>query len=191
MKVNQRLFTLFILFFMISPILSADDPVWNIRSVPIDQITVVAHRGAGDLAPENTMEALQLTWGMGGVPEVDIRTSKDGVLVMFHDNNFKRILPTASEEVKKKGIEDLTWAEIQKLDIGSFRGKKFAGQKVVSLAEIIQALKKDKKRKVFIDVKRVDFAKLAEETKEVHPQIILATGTYRHLKEWKDVAPKA
>ena len=124
---------LLLLFLFLTPgfLYSSEDPPWNITLMPIKNVTVVAHRGAGDLAPENTMEALELTWSMGGIPEVDIRTTKDGRLVMFHDNNFRRILPNASEEMKKKGIVDLTYDEVRKLDIGSFRGAQFAGQRVV------------------------------------------------------------
>ncbi len=167
------------------------EPVWNIRNIPQNKVTVVAHRGAGDLAPENTIEALQFTWKLGGIPEVDIRTSKDGVLVMFHDTNFRRIMPHASEELKKKRIEDLTWSEIQKLDIGSFRGKQFAGQKVVSLAGICQELKQDRWRQICIDVKSVDLKQLAREAKEVLPQIILTSGSYKNVHQWKKLAPNS
>ncbi len=170
---------------------SAEDPSWNITLKPIKNVTVVAHRGAGDLAPENTMEALKLTWSMGGIPEVDIRTTKDGRLVMFHDNDFRRILPNASEEIKKKGIADLTYDEVRKLDIGSFRGKQFAGQRIVDLDEICQALRTDKWRRVYIDVKNVKLKDLAEQTKDVHEQIVLAAGSYKTVKEWEKAAPLA
>ena len=168
---------------------SADDPVWNIRTVPLERITVNAHRGAGFLAPENTLSALELTWSMGGQPETDIRTTKDGHLVMFHDNNFKRILPGASEEMKNKRIEDLTWAEVEKLDIGAFRGEQFKGQKVISLAELVDALKKERRREVFIDVKNVNFEQLARETEGVHEQVILTTGNDAQTAEWKKLVP--
>ena len=168
---------------------SAEEPAWNIRTVPLERVTVVAHRGAGHLAPENTLSALELTWSMGGAPETDIRTTKDGHLVMFHDNNFKRILPNAPEEMKNKRIEDLTWAEVEQLDIGAFRGEKFKGQKVISLAELVEALKKDRSRQVFIDVKNVDFSQLARETEGVHEQVILATGSDAQTVEWKKLVP--
>lgn len=173
------------------PVFSAEEPLWNICLMPIHNVTVVAHRGAGDLAPENTMEALELTWKMGGIPEVDIRTTKDGQMVMFHDNDFRRILPNAPADLKKKGISDLTYDEVRKLDIGSFRGKQFAGQRVVDLNEICQALRKNKWRRVYIDVKNVDLKKLAEQTKDVHEQIVLATGSYKTAGQWEKVAPRA
>ncbi len=164
------------------------DPLWNIRNIPRSSITVIGHRGAGSLAPDNTLEAMELAWSMGIIPEVDIRTTKDGHLVMFHDNDFSRILPNASPEMKKKGVEKLDYVEVRKLDVGSWRGAKYAGLKVVSLEEIKEALSKDKWRRVYIDVKNVNFGQLAREMEGYHEQLILATGNYNDIKEWRKVA---
>jgi glycerophosphoryl diester phosphodiesterase len=168
---------------------SAAEPVWNVRDLPLERVSVVAHRGAGLLAPENTMGALELSWSMGCIPELDVRTTRDGRVMMFHDKNFARILPHASAEMKKKRLEDLTYAEAMELDIGAFRGPQFTGQKIVSLAEICAALKKDSRRSVYLDVKNVDFAKMAQETAGVHEQVVLATGSEADLARWKAVAP--
>ncbi len=167
----------------------AREPQWNIRDMPRESVTVIAHRGAGYLAPENTMEALELTWSMGGIPEVDVRTTQDGVIVMFHDNNFARILPNASEEMKKKRLEDLTFDEARRLDIGAFRGPQFAGQRIVSLEEICNALRQDRWRRVYIDVKSVDFGLLANATEGLHEQIVLATGKDEEAQRWMKIAP--
>ncbi len=170
---------------------SASEPAWNIRDIPLESVSVVAHRGAGDLAPENTMEALELSWSMGCIPELDVRTTKDGHLMMFHDKNFARIMPNASKEMKKKRLEDLNYEEAKKLDVGAFRGPQFAGQRIVSMDEICAALKKDPKRSAYIDVKNVDFAKMAKDTEDVHEQIVLATGSEADCARWKEVAPRS
>jgi glycerophosphoryl diester phosphodiesterase len=170
---------------------SAAGPVWNVRDIPLERVSVVAHRGAGFLAPENTMEALELSWSMGCIPELDVRTTRDGHVMMFHDDNFARILPNASDAMKKKRLEDLTYDEAKQLDIGAFRGAKFAGQRIVSLAEIVSALKKDSKRSVCLDVKNVDFAAMAKETEGVHEQVVLTTGSEADLPRWKAVAPRS
>ncbi len=54
---------------------------------------VYAHRGASEYAPENTMSSFQLGVHMGanGI-ETDVRRTKDGVLVLFHDANFERVI---------------------------------------------------------------------------------------------------
>jgi glycerophosphoryl diester phosphodiesterase len=173
------------------PAFSAAAPVWNIRDIPLESVSVVAHRGAGFLAPENTIGALELSWSMGCIPELDVRTTKDGHVMMFHDKDFARIMPNASEATKKKRLEDLTYEEAKQLDIGAFRGPEFAGQRIVSLAEICAALKKDSKRSVYLDVKNVDFAKMAKETEGVHEQVVLATGSEADCARWKAVAPRS
>ncbi len=162
---------------------------WTIRNKARESITVVAHRGAGDLAPENCISSLELTWGMGGIPEVDVRTTKDGHIMMFHDGNFKRVCPNESEEIRNSSVEKMTYEEVRKLDIGSFRGEEFKGEKVVSIEEIVEALKKDARREVVIDVKNVDFQALADAVKDVRFQITLTSGNEDDLAKWADINP--
>ncbi len=54
---------------------------------------VYAHRGASEYAPENTMSSFQMGVQMGanGI-ETDVRRTKDGVLVLFHDKDFTRVI---------------------------------------------------------------------------------------------------
>ncbi len=165
---------------------------WNVRDhIPLREFTVQAHRGAGDLAPEGSLEAFQLGWKLGCVPEADLRRTKDGVIVSFHDNNFARILPNAPEELKKKGVADLTFEEVRKLDVGSFRDKEFAGQRMISLVEMVRLLQTHPERSLYIDIKKVDFHQLARETEAVHPQLILASTKYEEIKLWRQVAPRS
>src|ERR1041384_1766060 len=51
---------------------------------------IQAHRGAGIEYSENTLEAFEHGWNLGVTPECDVRTTKDGVIVCFHDTDFKR-----------------------------------------------------------------------------------------------------
>lgn len=169
-------------------VLAADgDALWTIRSKPRDTITVVAHRGAGDLAPENCLSSLELTWKMGGVPEVDVRTTKDGRIMMFHDGNFQRVCPNESEEIRKSSVEKMTYDEVRKLDIGIFRGEEHRGERVLSIEDIVEALKADSKRKVVIDVKNVDFQKLSDAVADVREQVILTSGSEADLQRWAKI----
>ncbi|MBP5620428.1 MAG: hypothetical protein J6X44_00280, partial [Thermoguttaceae bacterium] len=167
----------------------AADAQWTMYNKPRATFAMIAHRGAGDLAPENCMSSLELSWGMGATPEVDVRQTKDGHIVMFHDGNFSRILPDASDEMKKKGIADLTYEEVRALDIGSFRGEQFKGEKVVSIEEIVDALKKDNRRRVVIDVKQVDLKALAKAVYDVRFQVTLTTDREDMLAEWSEICP--
>jgi len=175
---------------LILPLFAEERENWNVRDhISISDIMVQAHRGAGILAPENSLEAFEIAWNLGVIPEADIRMTKDGVIVSFHDNNFSRILPNASDEMKKQGIKDLTYDEVAKLDIGQWKGKEFAGQQVPSMKEIVQVLKKNPQRKIYVDIKNVDFEQLAKETQGIHPQMILASTKYEEIERWKKAAP--
>jgi glycerophosphoryl diester phosphodiesterase len=95
----------------------------------------IAHGGGQGHAPPNTLEALQLADAMGAdVLEIDLQITKDGVLVLHHDDTLDRITDM------KGPIAEKTWAELQKADSGyhtvidgqSFRGK---GIKIARLEE--------------------------------------------------------
>lgn len=95
----------------------------------------IAHGGGQGHAPPNTLEALQLADEMGAdVLEIDLQLTKDGVLVLHHDDTLDRITDM------KGPIAAKTWAELQKADSGyhtvidgqSFRGK---GIKIARLEE--------------------------------------------------------
>lgn len=167
-------------------------PVWSVcEHIPLSGFIIQCHRGAGNLSAENSMAAFEIAWGLGTIPEADIRMTKDGSIVSFHDNNFARILPDAPIDVKEKGIADLTIEEVAKLDIGAWKGKEHAGQRVAMLTEIVGVLKKYPKRRMYIDIKKVDFGRLAEETIDVHSQLILASTNYDEIKSWKGLAPRS
>src|SRR6266851_4894373 len=66
---------------------------WNITDhIPLERIIVQSHRGAGVLAEENTVAAFELGWKLSTYPESDLRTTRDGVIVTFHDENFSRVV---------------------------------------------------------------------------------------------------
>lgn len=82
---------------------AAEPAAWNIRDhLPREDIVVQGHRGVGNLAEENTVEAFELAWKLGVIPEADLRITRDGVIVPFHDNNFARVVKDAPPELRKK-----------------------------------------------------------------------------------------
>ncbi len=167
---------------------------WNVRDhIPLDQITVQSHRGAGELAPENTVEAFELAWKLGTVPEADLRMTRDGVIVAFHDSNLKRLVKDASPELQAKGIADLEWAEVRRLDVGAWKGEKFAGCRVPTIDDILKLLAGHPKRRLYLDIKNVDLVRLAGLAREagVEAQVILASTDYELIRRWKELAPAA
>ena len=93
-----------------------------------------AHRGASGYAPENTFAAFYLGQRMGanGI-ETDVQRTRDGVLVLFHDNNS--MLRTAG---RPEAIQHMTYAQLLELDLGAYMGKAFAGERIVTLEEFLR-----------------------------------------------------
>jgi glycerophosphoryl diester phosphodiesterase len=117
---------------------------------------IVAHRGASAYAPENTIPALQLAADQGATyVEYDLQPTKDGVLVLLHDETLERttdveeVFPQRFREtkgadgatVKRWYLTDFIFAEVQKLDAGTWFDAKFKGTRVLSHVEAIDAMK--------------------------------------------------
>jgi glycerophosphoryl diester phosphodiesterase len=176
-------------FFWIGTIAAAQAP-WNVRDhFPLKDFVIQAHRGAGMLMPENSLPAFEIAWGLGAAPEADLRTTSDGVIVAFHDNDLRRVLPDAEEAIRNRGIGDLTYAEVAALDVGGWRGAQYRGQRVPRMTDVYEVLKHNPDRLMYIDIKEVDFEQLARESASVHRQLILASTKYDEIVRWKSLAP--
>ena len=101
-----------------------------------ENVYVAAHRGWSTKYPENTMLALKAALDLGvDQIETDIRITKDGELVLFHD-------PTVDRTTNGTGkVCDFTLAELQALDAGSWKGEEFAGAKVPTFIEFMEMVK--------------------------------------------------
>ncbi|VTS03465.1 glycerophosphoryl diester phosphodiesterase : Glycerophosphoryl diester phosphodiesterase OS=Candidatus Chloracidobacterium thermophilum GN=YS_M60-F11.204 PE=4 SV=1: GDPD [Gemmata massiliana] len=119
--------------------------------LPYTKPTLIAHRGASADAPEHTIAAYELALKHGAdFVEPDLQLTKDGVLVCLHDTTLERTTdvakayPDRAKEVngrKTWPVAEFTWAEIQKLDAGSWKGAKFAGARVVTFQQMIDTVK--------------------------------------------------
>ncbi|MDB5296508.1 MAG: ugpQ 4, partial [Phycisphaerales bacterium] len=174
---------------------TASEPAdWTVRGrVPADRFVIQSHRGAGDLSEENTLEAFELGWKLGTYPESDLRTTKDGVIVTFHDDNFGRVVRGADAAMKKKGVADLTWDELQKLDVGAYKGDAFKGRRVTTVAQAFERMTGKPDRHLYMDIKNVDFDQLAKLVREhkVERQVVLASTKYDIIRKWKALVPES
>ena len=91
----------------------------------------VAHRGAGKLAPENTLAAFRLGASHGyRMFECDAKLSADGVPFLMHDSTLERT-------TSGRGTGgDRPWAELSQLDAGSWHSRAFAGEPLASLENV-------------------------------------------------------
>ncbi|MEU6073473.1 glycerophosphodiester phosphodiesterase family protein [Micromonospora sp. NPDC047074] len=104
-----------------------------------------AHRGASGSAPENTIAAARFAVTQGATfVETDVRRTADGELVVMHDDKLSRT--TNVEEVfpdrAPYWVHDFTLAEIRQLDAGSWFAPEFTGERVPTLREFVDALKR-------------------------------------------------
>ena len=156
------------------------------------QCLVQSHRGGGALSPENTIESFIETWEMGAVPEADLRTTLDGVIVAFHDKSFARVVKDLSSDLREKGVQDLTFEELSALDVGSWKNSNFAGQRICSVPEIFALMQGRPDRALYMDIKDVQLPQLAHLVREfdVIEQVILASLDEQLLRDWRELMPK-
>lgn len=179
--------------FIGSSLLAADSE-WSLpEHVPFSQVIVQSHRGAGVLAEENTVHAFELGWSLGTYPESDLRTTSDGVIVTFHDDNFRRVVKGVTPELAAKGVKDLTYAELMKLDVGAWKGDEFVGRRVSKLSDAFAVMTGHPERHLYLDIKNVDFAQLAREVRAAHveKQIVLASPKPEQIVAWKKLVPES
>ena len=97
----------------------------------------IGHRGASLHAPENTLASFDLALSMGAhYLELDVHTTKDGHLVVFHDEDLDRIVRAPARAMGGL-VSALTLGELSDLDVGSWFSEIYAGTKMVTLEEVL------------------------------------------------------
>ena len=95
---------------------------------------VLAHRGAGRFAPENTLAALRKGAALGArALECDVKLSRDGVCVLLHDDTLER----TTDGHGRASQHD--WATLARLDAGSWHSPEYAGEPPAHLGAIAAA----------------------------------------------------
>jgi len=106
-------------------------------------IAVISHRGFSENAPENTMASMVKAYQAGAdMVELDVCLSKDGQVVIMHDDTLER---TTNGKGK---VEDKTLKELKALDAGSWFSPIFKGEEIPTLEEIL----KFAKGKISVDI---------------------------------------
>lgn len=96
---------------------------------------LIGHRGAARHAPENTLGGLRMAALQGALwVEVDVKITRDGVPILMHDDDVARTTNGQG------AVADMDFADIRALDAGSWFSPDFRGEKVPTLAELIQAV---------------------------------------------------
>ena len=146
MKTKKIFLISFFSFFTVLLILIYRPNYENVNNIPNSELLVVAHRGFGNYAPDNSKSAVQIAIesGMDGV-DLDGQMTSDGELVIFHDPKVDR-LTNGSGPLKNK-----TLAELRQLDMGYKFDEKYSGEKISTYEEILQLV--DGRLIVFVELK--------------------------------------
>ena len=152
-------------------------------------ISVSAHRGGARKAPENTMSAIQYAVdSMSDYAEIDVQETSDGEIILLHDTNLKRTTGLNAS------IWTLTYDEISQLDAGVRFNKKFRGEQIPKLEEVIAYAKGKINLNIEIKynghnqniVKKV--VKIIEDN-DFTDQCVLTSMNYSFLKQAKKIDP--
>jgi glycerophosphoryl diester phosphodiesterase len=99
---------------------------------------VIAHRGASGHAPENTMAAFQRAVELGaGFIETDLHLTRDARFVAIHDAALERTTNG------RGNVHDFTLHELHRLDAGHWYDRKFMGERIPTLEEILEFSRKN------------------------------------------------
>lgn len=145
--------------------------------LPVAHPLIIAHRGASAEQPENTLAAFRgaLALEVDGI-ELDVRVTRDGVPVVFHDNPLRRLTGTAGHLAGK------TWAELRSLRV---RGRE-------SIPRLVDVLRLTRGLAVVqIELKSGPVAPVvrAIKTARAADWVILASFDHRLVVEARKLAP--
>ena len=145
----------------------------NMVNMKTNPVLNIAHRGARSIAPENTLAAARKGLEIGAdLWELDVAMSKDGELVILHDDTLNRTSDAATVYADRKpwNVTEFTLAELRKLDFGAWYNladpfkqisggvvtqedkQKFVGIQIPTLREAL-VLTKDSQWKVNVEIK--------------------------------------
>ncbi|MBX7072462.1 MAG: glycerophosphodiester phosphodiesterase family protein [Pirellulales bacterium] len=147
---------------------------------PPRRCQVIAHRGAGLLAPPNSPPAIEQAIGdLCEWIEIDVRLTRDGQHVLCHAET----VDACSDGHGR--VADLTWDEIKRLDTGAWFAKRYSGTRMLGLSDCLSLTKG--RANLWLDCKQIDPARLLEEihSADMERQVLIAAppDVLRKLRE--------
>jgi glycerophosphoryl diester phosphodiesterase len=181
----KRFFWMLPVLVCLSGIASADEMAEAAKGVR----EIVAHRGSCVDRPECTLSACRRAIEAGATAvEVDVRSTKDGKLVLLHDETLDRTTNGTGR------VGDRTLAEIKTLDAGSWFDARFKNERVPTLAEVLMLCRD--KCDLLLDLKEQGdeyVRRVAAEVKQHgDPKRIIVGGrSVEQVKQFRALLPEA
>ena len=149
------------------------------------KLVIIAHRGSHLKFPENTLAAYEkaITEGADYV-EIDLRTTKDGYLVIMHDESTTRMTG------KKGAIKDLNYSDISNLQIKSTDKEDTTIYHIPDFKSVLNLCKG--RINIYLDFKDADVEKTYRLIKEAGMQhhVVVYLNKEEQYGQWKKVAPQ-
>lgn len=160
---------------------------FNLNIEYVRTIEITAHRGSSTNYPENTMSAFIAAKKEGASwIELDVGETKDGLIIVMHDANFKRTTGY------NKNIWETTYDEIKDLDAGSFLNKKFKNERIPLLEDVLKWAKENG-MKLNIEIKPTGHEKNLEKSVidlvtecNYRKNVVITSQNYSVLENIKD-----
>jgi glycerophosphoryl diester phosphodiesterase len=172
--------------------LAAEEPTPAQQLIGSLRPLVIAHRGNSSVVPENTLAAFESAMDAGAdLVELDYYHSADGVPVVIHDEILDRT--TNAEDVlgqPRLVVGDFSFADLQRLDVGSWFDDKFAKERLPTL---VQALDLIQSRSVtLIERKAGDPATLVKllEEKNLLDRVVVQAFDWKFVAACRKLAPR-
>jgi glycerophosphoryl diester phosphodiesterase len=166
----------------------------NLREFVTERkLIVAAHRGSSGEAPENTMAAFALAIEQGAqMIETDIHFTSDNEIVAFHDlSRFKK-------QIGKEPTEGYSYEQLRRLDVGSWKSVKFAGERIPRFADILELIKDKiflnleiKTRKNDNDIEKIRQVRQMILKYGVQDQVLICSFNHEFLTALKRNFPEA
>jgi glycerophosphoryl diester phosphodiesterase len=151
-------------------------------------VEIIGHRGASADAPENSLTSMKLAWEQDAdAIETDLWLSKDGKLVIFHDATTKRY------DGQDRKVPELTWDELQQLDIGLWKDPRFKGERIPTLESLLATIPKGKR--AVLEIKcgpeiMPEFSKVLRASGKPPEELAIISFNFESLKASKKDFPK-
>lgn len=147
-----------------------------------EEVSITAHRGSALKAPENTLSSISQAIKDGAdYIEIDVRLTSDGVPVLWHDPDMRRVFGIAGK------ISDISLEEARSRDAGSWFDPAFSNERIATLEEAIAVTRG--KANLYVDIKPdPDTPELVTKVVTLLRQSNAVEGTVIAAAEWHVLA---
>ena len=150
-----------------------------------NKLVVIAHRGNHINVPENSIASYEEAIKSGAdYVEVDLRTSKDGLLVIHHDDSVDRMTNGQGKVAEK------SWAELQSLQLKNPTSDDVTAYRIPEFREVLRLCKN--RINIYLDFKEADVTETWKQIQAegMEKQVMVYINKIPDYKRWRTAAPQ-